>query len=282
MKNNSFNKAIDKYLKEFLNTPSDDLEYLEKFYTTPQIDMTNYHEWGIFSTPIFGIHYYSFWYNPNYNDFEKIIDSFIMSFIAQIMYLYDNKKSFIQVLPDAVPLFLAILTFGNRKEIDLMFNAVINLIHNNIINNNAVNHRDKKLQEAFLIYDLCTDNKKHKIWEKYIEIPLHENYRRCLDVILSDDEKDVSSILSEMMKYHRKTAHIESFTKNEFYPIEWRVLPIEIIVLIRYRYHQGKSIDFIKDEVLSKFVPYLKKDKYTLSPKIEEAKMKMYEMLSLS
>lgn len=134
MKNNSFNKAIDKYLKEFLNTPSDDLEYLEKFYTTPQIDMTNYHEWGIFSTPIFGIHYYSFWYNPNYNDFEKIIDSFIMSFIAQIMYLYDNKKSFIQVLPDAVPLFLAILTFGNRKEIDLMFNAVINLIHNNIIN----------------------------------------------------------------------------------------------------------------------------------------------------
>ena len=59
MKNNSFNKAIDKYLKEFLNTPSDDLKYLEKFYTTPQIDMTNYHEWRIFSTPIFGIHYYS-------------------------------------------------------------------------------------------------------------------------------------------------------------------------------------------------------------------------------
>lgn len=282
MKNNSFNKAIDKYLKEFLNTPSDDLEYLEKFYTTPQIDMTNYHEWRIFSTPIFGIHYYSFWYNPNYNDFEKIIDSFIMSFIAQIMYLYDNKKSFIQVLPDAVPLFLAILTFGNRKEIDLMFNAVINLIHNDITNNDVIDHRDKTLQEAFLIYDLCTNNKKHKIWEKYIGIPLHENYRRCLDVILSDDEKDVSSILSEMMKYHRKTAHIESFTKNEFYPIEWRVLPIEIIVLIRYRYHQGKSIDFIKDEVLSKFVPYLKKDKYTLSPKIEEAEMKMYEMLSLS
>ena len=49
----------------------------------------------------------------------------------------------------------------------------------------------------------------------YIEIPLHENYKRYLDVILSNDEKDVSSILSEMMKYHKKTAHIESFTKNE-------------------------------------------------------------------
>ena len=72
MKKNSFDKVVTKYLKEFLNTPSDNLEYLEKFYTTPQIDMTNYHEWRIFSTLNFGIHYYSFWHNPNNNDFEKI------------------------------------------------------------------------------------------------------------------------------------------------------------------------------------------------------------------
>mgnify|MGYP000766928270 CR=1 FL=1 len=281
MKDNPFNKVIDKYLKEFLYTPSDDLEHLEKFYTTPQIDMTNYHEWGIFSTPIFGIHYYSFWYNPNYNDFEKIIDSFAMSFIAQIMYLYDNKQRFIQVLPDAVPLFLAILTFANRKEIDLMFNAVINLIHNDISNNDVIDHRDKTLQEAFLIYDLYTDNKNHKIWEMYIEIPLHENYKRYLDVILSNDEKDVSSILSEMMKYHKKTAHIESFTKNEFYPIEWRVFPIEIIILIRFRYLYGHSIDFITHEVLSKFIPFLKRKEYPLTPAIKNAINKMYIQLSL-
>ena len=41
MKKNSFDKVVTKYLKEFLNTPSDNLEYLEKFYTTPQIDMTD-------------------------------------------------------------------------------------------------------------------------------------------------------------------------------------------------------------------------------------------------
>lgn len=281
MKDNPFNKVIDKYLKEFLYTPSDDLEHLEKFYTTPQIDMTNYHEWRIFSTLNFGIHYYSFWYNPNNDDFEKIIDSFAMSFIAQIMYLYDNKQRFIQVLPDAVPLFLAILTFANRKEIDLMFNAVINLIHNDISNNDVIDHRDKTLQEAFLIYDLYTDNKNHKIWEMYIEIPLHENYKRYLDVILSNDEKDVSSILSEMMKYHKKTAHIESFTKNEFYPIEWRVFPIEIIILIRFRYLYGHSIDFITHEVLSKFVPFLKRKEYPLTPAIKNAINKMYIQLSL-
>ena len=94
MKKNSFDKVVTKYLKEFLNTPSDNLEYLEKFYTTPQIDMTNYHEWRIFSTLNFGIHYYSFWHNPNNNDFEKILDSFAMSYIAQIMYSNDKSKRF--------------------------------------------------------------------------------------------------------------------------------------------------------------------------------------------
>lgn len=115
----------------------------------------------------------------------------------------------------------------------------------------------------------------------YIEIPLHENYKRYLDVILSNDEKDVSSILSEMMKYHKKTAHIESFTKNEFYPIEWRVFPIEIIILIRFRYLYGHSIDFITHEVLSKFIPFLKRKEYPLTPAIKNAINKMYIQLSL-
>lgn len=269
MKENSFNKVIDKYLREFLNTSSNNLEYLKKFYTTPQIDMTNYHEWRIFSTLNFGIHYYSFWYDPNNNDFEKVIDSFAMSFIAQIMYLNDNKQRFTQVLTDAVPLFLATLTFADRKEIDLMFNAVINLVRDNIIRNNVINHKDKTLQEAFLLYDLYTDNKNHNVWEKYIDSPLSENYKQWQNVILSNNENDVNSILLEMMKYHKKTAHIESFTKNEFYPIEWRVFPIEIIILIRFRYLYGKSIDFITHEVLSKFIPFLKRKEYLLTPVIK-------------
>lgn len=281
MKENSFNKVIDKYLREFLNISSDNLEYLKKFYTTPQIDMTNYHEWRIFSTLNFGIHYYSFWYDPNNNDFEKVIDSFAMSFIAQIMYLNDDKQRFTQVLTDAVPLFLATLTFADRKEIDLMFNAVINLVHDNIIRNNVINHKDKTLQEAFLLYDLYTDNKNHKVWEKYIDSPLDENYKQWLNVILSNNENDVNSILLEMMKYHKKTAHIESFTKNEFYPIEWRVFPIEIIILIRFRYLYGKSIDFITHEVLSKFIPFLKRKEYLLTPIIKKSINEMYTQLSL-
>lgn len=259
MKKNSFDKVVTKYLKEFLNTPSDNLEYLEKFYTTPQIDMTNYHEWRIFSTLNFGIHYYSFWHNPNNNDFEKIIDSFAMSYIAQIMYSNDKSKRFRQGLTDGVPIFLAILTFANVKEIDLMFNAIINLIQDDIKDNNFINHQDKTLQEAFLLYDLYTNNKNHGIWEKYINSPLNKNYQQGMNIILSNNKDDINFVLSEMMKYHKEKSHIESFTKNEFYPIEWRVFPIEIIALIRYRYLQGKSIDFIEDEVLSKFVPYLKK-----------------------
>lgn len=61
-----------------------------------------------------------------------------------------------------------------------------------------------------------------------------------MDIILSDNENEVNNALAEMMKYHRKKAHIESFVTNEFYSTEWRVFPIEIIVLMRYRYLQGK------------------------------------------
>lgn len=163
-----------------------------------------------------------------------------------------------------------------------MFNAIINLIQDDIKDNNFINHQDKTLQEAFLLYDLYTNNKNHGIWEKYINSPLNKNYQQGMNIILSNNKDDINFVLSEMMKYHKEKSHIESFTKNEFYPIEWRVFPIEIIALIRYRYLQGKSIDFIEDEVLSKFVPYLKKSEYTLSPEIEAAKMKIYEILSLS
>lgn len=103
-----------------------------------------------------------------------------------------------------------------------------------------------------------------------------------MDIIFSDNENEVNNAIAEMMKYHRKKAHIESFVTNEFYSIEWRVFPIEIIILMRYRYLQGKSIDFIEHEVLSKFIPYLKKEEYTLSSEIETAKMEIYEMLSLN
>lgn len=282
MKKNSFDKVIDKNLNKYINLPLEEHEYLQEFYNNPTVKMQDYYKWRSASMLCFGIHYYSFWYNPNEEDFKGIIDAFAMTYIAHIMYLYDKEKKYMRTLVEGVPLFLSILSFGKEREINLMFHAIIGLIRDALNKKCSINHQDRTLQEAFLLYDAYTNAANHEIWKEYITKPLIQDYQRGFDIILSDNEDEINSVLSDMMKHHRKTAHIESFISNEFYSTEWRVFPIEIIALMRYRYLQGKSIDFIEHEVLSKFIPYLKKTEYTSSPKIEAAKTKIYEILSLS
>lgn len=281
MRKNTFDTVINSNLKKFINCPIDEIEYLEDFYNNPSISMKDYYRWRSASMLCFGIHYYSFWYNPNEKDFKGIIDAFTMAYIAQIMYLFDEEKKFVQTLVVGVPLFLTILSFGKEREIDLMFRSIVGLICDSIKKSNIIDHQDKTLQEAFLLYDLYTNGKNHDIWQPYITKSLGDNYQQIMDVVFSDNEDDVNFVLTKMMKYHRRKAHIESFVTNEFYSTEWRVFPIEIIALIRYRYFQGKSIDFINHEVLSKFVPYLKEREYYLSPVIEKARNDIYKLLSI-
>lgn len=281
MKKNTFDTVIKSNLKKYINIPIDELEYFEDFYNNPSINMNDYYRWGSASMFCFGIHYSSFWYNPNEKDFKGIIDAFTMMYIEQTMYFFDEEKKFLQTLVAGVPLFLAILTFGKERERDLMFRIIIGLINDSIKKEYTIHHQDKTLQEAFLLYDLYTNGKNHDVWQPYITKSLDSNYQQGMDVILSDNEGDVNSILADMMKYHRRKARIESFVSNEFFPTEWRVFPIEIIVLIRYRHLQGKSIDFIDHEVLSKFVPYLKEKEYHLSPTIEKARSDMYRLTTV-
>ena len=281
MKKNTFDAVINSNLNKYINCPIDELEYLEDFYNNHSINMKDYYRWNTAGMLCFGIHYYSFWYNPNEKDFNGIIDAFTMTYIAQTMYAFDEEKKFLQTMIEGVPLFLAILTFGKEREKDLMFRITIGLINDCIKKMYTVGHQDRTLQEAFLLYDLYTNGKNYDVWQPYIAKSLDANYQQGMDVILSDNEKDVNSILADMMKYHMRKARIESFSSNEFYPTRWRVFPIEIIALMRYRYLQGKSIDFIDHEVLSKFVPYLKEEEYHLSPAIEKARNDMYMLLSI-
>lgn len=80
-----------------------------------------------------------------------------MAYLAQIMYLFDKEKKFLQNLVVGVPLFLAILSFGNEKEIDLMFQAIISLINDQI-----------KKEEQYIIK--TRPYKKHLYYMIYIII----------------------------------------------------------------------------------------------------------------
>lgn len=94
--------------------------------------MKDYYRWRTASMTCFNIHYLSFWRNPNNKDFEGVMDAFMMAYLAQIMYLFDTEKKFHQNLVVGVPLFLAVLSFGREREIDLMFHAIISLISEQI------------------------------------------------------------------------------------------------------------------------------------------------------
>lgn len=274
MKKNTFDTVVNKYIKYSI----DDVKYLNEFYNNPSVSMKDYYQWRTASMTCFRMHFFSFWYDPNKDNFEGIINAFTMAYLAQIMYLFDKEKKFFQNLAVGVPLFLAILSFGKEKEIDLMFQAIINLINDEIKKGRTIYHQDKTLQEAFILYDLYNNKKGHHIWQPYVNKPLDYNYQNAMNVILSDNENEVNNALADMMKYHRKKAHTESFATNEFYSIEWRVFPIEIIALIRYRYLKGKSINFINHEVLSKFIPYLQQKEYHLLPILKKTRNDIYKL----
>lgn len=278
MKKNTFDIVVNKYIKYSI----DDIKYLNEFYNNPSVSMKDYYRWRSASIACFSIHFSLFWDNPNKENFEGIINAFTMAYLAQIMYLFDKEKKFLQNLVVGVPLFLAILSFGKEKEIDLMFQAIISLINDQIKKGRTIYYQDKTLQEAFILYDLYNNKKEHHTWQPYINKPLDYNYQNIMDIILSDNENEVNNALANMMKYHRKKAHIESFVTNEFYSTEWRVFPIEIIALIRYRYLKGKSINFINHEVLSKFVPYLQQKEYYASSIIEKTKNDIYKLFSVN
>lgn len=60
----------------------------------------------------------------------------------------------------------------------------------------------------------------------------------------------------------------DSHITNPYFNSKWGCFPVELLALIRYRYIQGKSIDFTSNEVLQHYIPYIKSASYEVSPNI--------------
>ena len=279
MKKKVFDRLVERELKKFKNYVMSD--FMTKFIMDMSIDYDNYIRHDTASGNYFGMHFYPFWHNPNQEDFTGIIDSYILEYMVCTMYTHDPEKKFRYMLVGASSLFLGILMFGEEKERDIMFHSMINLIKEYIAMEYSVNYQDTTLQEAFLLYDIYTGGKNHDLWTPYITKPLTPLYQDCMDNILSDDVEKVKMLLSEMLEYHVKQSNNDSFVRSEFtYPSQ-RVFPLEILALIHYRHTQGKSIDFIDDQILSVFVPYIKAGIFRPSPAVEKARNDMYVLLGI-
>ena len=279
MKKKVFDRLVERELKKFKNYVMSD--FMTKFIMDMSIDYDNYIRHDTASGNYFGMHFYPFWHNPNQEDFTGIIDSFMLEYMVCTMYTHDPEKKFRYMLVGASSLFLGILMFGEEKERDIMFHSMINLIKEYIAMEYSVNYQDTTLQEAFLLYDIYTGGKNHDLWTTYVTKPLSSLYQDCMDNILSDDVEKVKMLLSDMLEYHVKQSNNDSFVRSEFtYPSQ-RVFPLEILALIHYRHTQGKSIEFIDDQILSVFVPYIKAGIFRPSPAVEKARNDMYVLLGI-
>ena len=279
MKKKVFDRLVERELKKFKNYVMSD--FMTKFIMDMSIDYDNYIRHDTASGNYFGMHFYPFWHNPNQEDFTGIIDSFMLEYMVCTMYNHDPEKKFRYMLVGASSLFLGILMFGEERERDVMFYSMINLIKGDIDRDYSIDYQDTTLQEAFLLYDIYTGGKNHNLWTPYVTKPLSSLYQDCMDNILSDDVEKVKMLLSDMLEYHVKQSNNDSFVRSEFtYPSQ-RVFPLEILALIHYRHTQGKSIDFIDDQILSVFVPYIKAGIFRPSPAVEKARNDMYILLGI-
>lgn len=279
MKKKVFDRLVERELKKFKNYVMSD--FMTKFIMDMSIDYDNYIRHDTASGNYFGMHFYPFWHNPNQEDFTGIVDSYMLEYMVCTMYTHDPEKKFRYKLVGASSLFLGILMFGEERERGIMFHSMINLIKEYIAMEYGVNYQDTTLQEAFLLYDIYTGGKNHDLWTPYVTKPLSSLYQDCMDNILSDDVEKVKMLLSEMLEYHVKQSNNDSFVRSEFtYPSQ-RVFPLEILALIHYRHTQGKSIDFIDDQILSVFVPYIKAGIFRPSPAVEKARNDMYVLLGI-
>ena len=279
MKKKVFDRLVERELKKFKNYVMSD--FMTKFIMDMSIDYDNYIRHDTASGNYFGMHFYPFWHNPNQEDFTGIVDSYMLEYMVCTMYTHDPEKKFRYMLVGASSLFLGILMFGEERERDVMFYSMINLIKGDIDRDYSIDYQDTTLQEAFLLYDIYTGGKNHNLWTPYVTKPLSSLYQDCMDNILSDDVEKVKMLLSDMLEYHVKQSNNDSFVRSEFtYPSQ-RVFPLEILALIHYRHTQGKSIDFIDDQILSVFVPYIKAGIFCPSPAVEKARNDMYVLLGI-
>ena len=279
MKKKVFDRLVERELKKFKNYVMSD--FMTKFIMDMTIDYDNYIRHDTASGNYFGMHFYPFWHNPNQEDFTGIVDSYMLEYMVCTMYTHDSEKKFRYMLVGASSLFLGILMFGEERERDVMFYSMINLIKGDIDRDYSIDYQDTTLQEAFLLYDIYTGGKNHNLWTPYVTKPLSSLYQDCMDNILSDDVEKVKMLLSDMLEYHVKQSNNDSFVRSEFtYPSQ-RVFPLEILALIHYRHTQGKSIEFIDDQILSVFVPYIKAGIFRPSPAVEKARNDMYVLLGI-
>ncbi|ELY3838947.1 hypothetical protein SMX93_004299 [Cronobacter turicensis] len=114
----------------------------------------------------------------------------------------------------------------------------------------------QKQFETFDKLDLLVDGE-----DKPLQVEIKDNftdlYSKAYENHLSDDDIMVKSLFENLCNFHINHCRSDDEYFYDFDSIEWQFMPSEILVLIKARYLNGKPIDFIKHELIDRFLPFI-------------------------
>lgn len=219
-----------------------------------------------------------FWHDPNENNFCSLLDYLFYYYSSYIVYFSDsNRKNELVNQVGLASAFLGVLTFFPKKESDIMLCILIERIEDALKSDFPyVYYQDTILQESIVMYDKYYNKNNSHLLNIYTKKGLNPIYAKLIDNICTDDTTLFNQLIDDICIYHLKKCNDSNFSKNEFYFTEWQLFPTEIMVLLRYRHIQGKCINFITNELIKDFIPFLTAKEFTLSEETNLFKDKLY------
>lgn len=279
----NMNKKIKKILEKSVNEEPNAFmeEHKQKivlFAKSPHIATLDYLSMRLVASFYLQKYCKLFWYNPNENNFYLILDYLFYYFSSYIVYFSDsNRKNELVNQVGLASAFLGVLTFFQKKESDIMLCILIERIDDVLKSDFPyVYYQDTILQESIVMYDKYYNKNNSHLLNIYAKKEFNSIYAKLIDNICTDDTNLLNQLIDDICIYHLRKCNDNNFSKNEFYFTEWQLIPTEIIVLLRYRYIQGKCINFIANELIKDFIPFLTAKAFTLSEETSLFKDKLY------
>lgn len=277
------NKQIKKILEKSVNKEPDTFieenkQKIELFAKTPHIVALDYLSMRFVASFYLRKCCKLFWYDPNENNFCSLLDYLFYYYSSYIVYFSDsNRKNELVNQVGLASAFLGVLTFFQKKESDIMLCILIERIEDTLKSDYPyVYYQDTILQESIVMYDKYYNKNNIHLLNIYTKKKLNPIYAKLIDNICTDDTTLFNQLIDDICTYHLQKCNDSNFSKNEFYFTEWQLIPTEIMALLRYRYIQGKCINFITNELIKKFIPFLTVKEFTLSKETKLFKDKLY------
>lgn len=261
MKKRKFDKIIDKRLAAQKNEYSTSKQSLAVF-DNPSLLKWDTLDLQIASHMEFLYSVLMFWHTEEYKHLQRMIDAMHIYYIG----LYKARMDFDEIILHSLPFDMLFMdVFSNNEIKENMIDLAIEIIPQDE-DGLYPNYVCIWKIVAFLYRKQFAD--KVEQIEQYLSVQTLDVYDELLNKLLGDDEAAIDNELSAIMKFRNSRMGSSSYISNPYIDGKWACFPIELLALIRYRYIQGKSIDFISNEVLQHYIPYIKSASYEVSPNI--------------